>query len=1195
MSDERLSFDKIYLLIREGGEGISKLSQCLFLQSWLNSIFEFDPMTNEPLLSSTDSLLSEIGRWKSNLASKAVNSENLQMLDTLFWWNDAIESLSHFTENAVYSVFEHMKTKIVSRHIIKDVRFVKQTDSASIRWVSKKSGRTVKQKIANDGKMMGVFREENIDTQENRLFKAYLSRLDEILEGKEMLAAEKGFPVPDETRIFSSRIRRWLSGEDARKIGVWRNENPNNTLLQDRNYKKIWKAWRDLLSLDDELNNDFNNLEELKKTCCFWSEIEKSVSQGKIKIAQTPAKLEKNENGVKSIRLYTPKFLCFENGRFAKSDLEAFRTENISIFLFSREDNEIEKCDICAFDLSFVEPKYSCHRVFGAQKSGVLNLKLVYQKWKEKGGFCDKKIDVDCSSAKLIANPESDFVSATLTIRDFFNESEHRNGSEYNENFSAAAEIFSSVLSKTFIAKKYYYLIPDNADDFSLVQTILRGKLNLKFANITPLPRSVAKIFSHYVKNKDYFLAHKNQNFFILDKFDDFWVVTRLIPKIDESLKSKYPESNGLVFERFPPIVFSNKENDSALRAHFSYSDLISDDLTSFVYENTVLPIKPDQTEIKKQFCVFDTKKENKKYIEILPDENLAIGAIAYDLEQQKTPDIPLWREHLPSLKITVDCEDEYGFMDKTEIVLVGKGENENSVQPKKGCAIPIKIAEKYKYFVLPRGSDYYEFPLIQGDGKSEKRRSYFAFLRDKTFPLKNNTKCELCLTYTYGAEHPYNLTFTPTTSSEFTDVSVDWKDFRQNAKIELPVPDFPQEKSWEDVFTLPFRQENMETLGEYIELQMKRFANSPRFYTVTEKKPYYKTDKLEFALIDWQPLRLSSQINKLAYRKTGGGAYTHTRQPAALVEKWRKIESGDHLFCCLEPKINNSATYNAKEIRFSRFKAAMLTALNNGRSFKDTAFRQIAGDDFLHDIDVAIKYAVRLAFYDKADERTVNLMKEFLCFFHKDMPREMQDDVLENCAELPTQLVGNAIGDCSQDWQEELFERVFSLKENHQGRWLAILGKCLWRSKWLVYKLSKANISEIIRVIDDKLSNRAQHFDIEEVPPIKIAIDLVSNLEVLLALLRLRNDENGNPSIEMRDILSIKKNEDLNSILNSLKVINKKILEYGIGIKTRLKIENTDSFSSIKTPPLILAAARFIEGNKNSKSIKIVSVQDEE
>ena len=1149
MTSEQLSFDKVYSEIREGDEIASKLSQCLFLQSWLNSIFEFDPMTNEPLLSSTDSLLFEIGKWKSNLVSKVDDSRSQHIFDTLFWWNDAIENLSRFTENAVYSVFEYMKTKIVSRHIVKDARFVKQTDSASIRWLSKKSGNTVKQKIADDGKMMGIFHGESIDTQENRLFKAYLSRLDAILEEKEMLAAEKGFSVPNETRVFSSRIRRWLSGEDAQKIGVWRNEIPNNILLHDRNYKKIWKAWRDLLSLDDELNNDFNNLEKLKKTCCFWSEIEKSVSQGKIKIAQTPAKLEKNENGSKGIRLYTQNFLCFENGRFVKSDLQRFKTENDSIFPFSCENNgkekldskiELEKCDICAFDLSFAEPKYSCHEILGTQKFGILDLKLVYQEWKPKDGFCDKKINVDCSSAKLIANPESDFVSATLTIHDFFNESEHGGDSEYNENLSAAAESFSSVLSKTFIAEKYYYLIPDNADDFSLAQTILRGKLNLKFANITPLPRSVAKIFSRYVKNKDYFLAHRNQNFFILDKFDDFWVVTRIIPKIDETLKSKYPESHGLVFERFPPIIFSNKENDSALRAHFSYSELTSDDFESFIYENSVLPSKP--------ICVFDTKKEKKKYIEILPDENLAIGAIEYDFEQQKTPDIPLWREHLPSLKITVDCEDEYGFMDKTEIVLVGKGENENSVQPKKGSEIPIKIAEKYKYFVLPRGSDYYEFPLIQGDDKNEKRRSYFAVLSDKTFPLKNDTKCELCLTYTYGAEHPYNLTFTPTTSSEFKEVSVEWKNFRQNAKIELPVPDFPQEKSWED--------EEIKHSIELIKREIKGFTKSTiyrvRNILLPDEKHKYKVAELD----------CPKYYN-----------------PRYYLTNNKNINIGDELFCYFT-RIPGARYYKVNEGFPSFLKSAMLNVWNNGHSLQDA--------DTDNELRTAIKPAIETAlrFYDN------DATKDFLCILHKDMPQEVVDDIRysdDYNKSFPTRFIGNAIGDCSQTWQKELFREV--IKMNDKGRRFGILAKCLWRSKKLVYQLPTNTVMEIIKSIDSASKYMANKPEFDE----RTGINLSSNLEVLLALLRLRNDENGNPNKEMSDILSIEKNKNMNSILNSLKIINKKILDYGIGIKTRLKIENTDSSSSIKTPPLILATARFIEGSKNSKSIKIVSVQDEE
>ena len=171
--DKKVVIDNIYSIIRKEETDSNTLIDCLFIQNWFNSIFDFDPITNKPLSSTNDYLFSRIN--------------NLETSGSLFWWNDRIENIVRFTEFAVFNLFDMLHNKILSEHIITHSNRVRETDSTSIRWLSKKPGRTVRQKIADSGKLMGVFHIASIDTTENRLLKAFLIRMDSILYEKELL------------------------------------------------------------------------------------------------------------------------------------------------------------------------------------------------------------------------------------------------------------------------------------------------------------------------------------------------------------------------------------------------------------------------------------------------------------------------------------------------------------------------------------------------------------------------------------------------------------------------------------------------------------------------------------------------------------------------------------------------------------------------------------------------------------------------------------------------------------------------------------------------------------------------------------------------------------------------------------------------------------------------------------------------
>lgn len=811
--EKKVSIDNIYSLIRKGDKISSTLIDCLFIQNWFNSIFDFDPITNKPLPSTNDYLFSRIN--------------NIETSNSTFWWNDRVENIVRFTERAVFNLFDMLHSKILSEHIITHSNRVRETDSTSIRWLSKKPGRTVRQKIADSGKLMGVFHLASIDTTENRLLKAFLIRMDNILYEKELLAKDLMFSIPEDTDNFIIQIHRWLKSEDASYIGVWNNSSPNNTLLNDKNYRKIWNAWCSLQQINDFLEEDISNIEHLKCTYFFWNRIAELSVQQNYSLLQAPVFRSENsleinshfsniagwfvQNGHRETVFFELKqeSKCISIIKNGYASLE--KIPKIS-YIHEKKENgtKVYSADCCAFDLTTIKPYFATSN----KKNGILDSKLIYQTWQNKESE-NKKIDVDCSISKMISIKHA---SKTITIHDYFRD----DFSISDFNPASAASVFADVIKGQLKANSYLYLLPDELDDFSKMQIALRHQLNIKFSSISPLPRSIAKIFQIYEKEGREILRKK---YFIVDKFDDYWIITKVIPQESNLLKNKYPDSNGIVFEHFPSTVIYKDEVDRNKLFTLKDSEQLNENLTideePVIYSNNSINL----SEMNKKLADFKKKqREDFEYISVTPNDNLTLGAISYFNIQKETPDVVLWREHLPPLRLETSGQ---------KLILVD--ETTEGISPKKGEEKDIPVKARFE---MPAGKDFYEFSLYKGEKRDKSK--YYAYLANENFPISKNITCRLKLTFTYGDEQPYKLKFVPddkTTKASFNYVLVKWETESHQDHRKLPFPDFCKEYTWEDMRHYAGRKSNRgdtsNFIDEWLPSEFDKIINLGTFYQI--------------------------------------------------------------------------------------------------------------------------------------------------------------------------------------------------------------------------------------------------------------------------------------------------------------------------------------------------------------------------
>lgn len=287
----------------------SKAALLIQLRNWLFTVLEFDPNTDEPLFSDMTSFLDKVSELIP-LEKEELDEIKANKSDWVY------KSLSYNKRSLLY-LLGNPRNEIIRSHERMNIYQAREIDSAGIMEISRRPGRTVREKVAVKPTILAVKREQRSDTIENRLFKKYLTKLLNVLEERQNCFNELGYENEESnlSRIYSI-IHRWLKSDDADNIGKWQNLPPNNILLHDKNYKKIWKGWQFLLDLDELVLNDWNDIDRVLSVYIFWKTLAILQRNGsKIKQSSLEFDYEKFEihnvpfNESKSIRVEAENFI----------------------------------------------------------------------------------------------------------------------------------------------------------------------------------------------------------------------------------------------------------------------------------------------------------------------------------------------------------------------------------------------------------------------------------------------------------------------------------------------------------------------------------------------------------------------------------------------------------------------------------------------------------------------------------------------------------------------------------------------------------------------------------------------------------------------------------------------------------------------------------------------------------------------
>jgi hypothetical protein len=887
--------------------------------------------------------------------------------------------------------------------------------------------------------------------------------------------------------------------------------------------------------------------------------------------------------------------------------------------------------DHAVIDIGSLYPRATNHK---RSSSSILPFRLLMQYW---GTDRDEPKPVDLWNSKAVAlRPETTCVSILNVLSS--------DTSIKDDLLDRAAMSFGARLKAGYDAKKVTYLYPDGVNEFLLKR--IRKSINFHFDDATPLPRSIAAAFS--LQYSAEFKANRlkpGDCLAVLDYAEHHVTITPLVATSIPSKTKKILGEEAVCLERHPSIsVADHEEFCSTTRTkkilesqNCTFADelaplighqglLDEGDSLSWVNQEdkwfTPKPVKatmPSTSQIASEALMDGLGKACRRAqpsgrifvlqlhdlkngadvirsisaarLQQRPLKTLAfqpdLGQGGFFLEelQAKVPNVPLWKDHLPDLAMRI-LDERKGQFVNFDLV------KNKTVVPINGKSVSIKIKET---FTLPKGQPFYSFPLVQG--KSGRKIHYVAKIRSSGFPLSEDVNVRLEMTYTYGSDDPYSLTFIPLMKDVeklgFKLLKVKWEreDAQETQVIEEAAsPQFPDRPKWNIFKKWPKRDHGTSNLIDWIQRSLDRTEGTICSPWITDKNGEV------YCFVD-------TGLDEI---------FCHSRQWEKDVTCNRFFRGDKIYFTKITSKNNKpSASKVSVENKFSpnalfALRFHILTVWNNGQNLSEpvvpAAFRKIVKDAIDHCERLLLR--VEKNFLQKGLDSLEREAFFFLSCLHTDAPEvvfQMLEQVIDSkdLPHLPKyhRNLAYSIGYAKEPVQLYLWDNVIEIitsDKNPKGvsTCLQIMGIAVWRCRELIRLLSGKQVKEVSdklrKALRDTLQGEKKQLFRQDPKTNRkyVAPFVIQQMELLLGLLRTRESEDD----EIRKSL-VPGSEISMDFARIIEAFTDKIGNLDFESRIQIELDKPKAFQ--KTPDLLYALRLYLKGETGAGSIRISRIQE--
>ena len=187
--------------------------------------------------------------------------------------NDRLHRAAVLAFEPLRTILNHPRTRLLREHAQRPIHNIREMDTHSMAWLARLPGRTIREKLAGKQHALSVVRRFTPDTPENRVAKRVVDILVRRLDGRFSYPAAYDEDGPcdtnqHETLDFCCRI---LRDPEFSMVPPSDMPRPNNALLDDRLYSRVWRAWMLLHGEEDAFRNAWSKADECFKIATFWT------------------------------------------------------------------------------------------------------------------------------------------------------------------------------------------------------------------------------------------------------------------------------------------------------------------------------------------------------------------------------------------------------------------------------------------------------------------------------------------------------------------------------------------------------------------------------------------------------------------------------------------------------------------------------------------------------------------------------------------------------------------------------------------------------------------------------------------------------------------------------------------------------------------------------------------------------------
>ncbi len=215
---------------------------------------------------------------------------------------DRLACAAELAERPLAELINRHRTRLERTHEQLPFHRLRDVDPRSVEWMARLPGRTVREKLAGRTRALGVLRRITADTPENRAVRAVGKLLAQRLAAR--LAHEAAYDRTADSTERAARLNAVLSlcGERLCRsalgeIPVATRVRPNNVLLSDPAYSKIYRAWRWLHDGERELRTAWGSLAERVAVAIFFLVSARLVTAAKVLFWDSPGRLSLGVEG----------------------------------------------------------------------------------------------------------------------------------------------------------------------------------------------------------------------------------------------------------------------------------------------------------------------------------------------------------------------------------------------------------------------------------------------------------------------------------------------------------------------------------------------------------------------------------------------------------------------------------------------------------------------------------------------------------------------------------------------------------------------------------------------------------------------------------------------------------------------------------------------------------------------------------